>query len=173
MSPCTIPRSMATTFTGSASKELVHNASAGPCDDTKPRSLGTEPVTVSWWKTRIQRAKGITANIDRADAPRTDLPDPPWWTTFKAVNSGQKWEKGHLLASRFGGPDQLYNFAPQYRRTNRGPFETCENRIADAIEKAGGCGCVMFRLEVNYADNRKVVPNSFRFVAKGKRWPDD
>ncbi len=143
---------------------LVHNASA-PADTTY-KSLGTEEVTVSWWQGKIKRAKGITATIVRADYPRTDFPDnmPEWWHDFIAATSamGQMWEKGHLLASQFGGPPTEYNLAPQHLRVNRGPIQMCDNRIKEDL----ACGPVKFTIVVNYGGN-KVVPVSFDITAKG------
>ncbi len=145
---------------------LVHNNSANCPDKTTYKSLGRKEVTVSWYSGTIERANGITATIVEGSPEGESFGSsfPDWWDDFIDANPTERgWEKGHLLAKRFGGPAKDYNLAPQHFLVNQSAFKTCENRIAEAMK----CGCVRFRVEVNYGAQRRVVPLSFRFKAEG------
>jgi hypothetical protein len=135
-----------------------HNTN-GVCP-TDFRSLGTENVTVSWWRTPIARPKGIEATIRSDGHDRVEFLStmPAWWDDFKAANTanGQLWEKGHLLGAQFGGPPQLDNLVPEYRSVNRGPIQSVDNRIKEALR----LGPVNLRVDVNYGAQRKIVPLS-------------
>ena len=73
-------------------------------------------------------------------------------------DEGQRWEKGHLIGAQFGGPPTEGNLAPQYREVNRGPIQSCDNRVKAAALR---CGCVRLTVEANYGLQRKIVPVSF------------
>jgi len=147
---------------------LVHNASTGPTATTFT-SLGTAPVSVTWWNTMLKRPKGMTAVIVNGTPATTGFTGsfPNWWSEFIGANtapSGSSWEKGHLLAKRFGGPATEENLSPQYFLVNQSAFKTCENRINDALS----CGNVTLTINVKYASANDIIPQSFTFVATGK-----
>jgi len=76
---------------------------------------------------------------------------------------------GHLIASIFGGSrDPEKNLAMQYDSFNRGPWETCENRIAKIVEKAvASGGCVKITVAINYMSDEKAIPYSFNIALEG------
>lgn len=145
---------------------LVHNQSCPKMPTFK--TVGTFTVKPTWYKggtAPITRYRGVEAILLGEGFPRTDLDTPKWWNDFTAAHSMHTWEKGHVIASQYGGPTNERNLVAQHMTFNRSPWQTCENAIAKSLED---CGCVQVIIAIDYpAGVQDVVPTRFRVIAKG------
>jgi DNA/RNA non-specific endonuclease/Pretoxin HINT domain len=150
---------------------LVHNASAS-CSSPQFK-VRTKSISAPWYTiSKIDRVEYVFGIITESDFPRTNLPDPKWWAAYmkkyapNAQNDDSRWEKGHAYGSRFGGPQTLDNLLPQHGIVNRSPWETCENRITEAL-CPGGCVEIHIFVEYDPNDPNSVRPTGFRLEATG------
>ena len=151
---------------------LVHNASC-PIHSEPEGDSTADTVRIGWSiKTdQVVRVKKVVYKLVDYSLTRTDLTDPVWWKEFKAKYSSDTWEKGHLIASQFGGSrDPEMNFAAQYAEFNDPTYKLCENRIQKIIEAATKCGgCIRMTVSVQYMSDKdkRVIPYSFRIELEG------
>ena len=146
---------------------LVHNSSPNPCPQQNDHySCTTRRANVTWYKEPIEMSGGGAALVVESvgGADRTDLQQPPWWSTFlnTAPYSQSNWQQGHIIASRFNGRTTYCNFSAQYTHVNQRIFRRCENRIADAL----GCGCIRVTVTPHFGSD-PAVPERFTIVAEG------
>ncbi|HEY1065248.1 MAG TPA: DNA/RNA non-specific endonuclease, partial [Pirellulales bacterium] len=163
-----------TVLSGTADKKMccemkatgVAASSNTPCPAATTLEPGfpiTDRVQQPWYTSGdVVRVMRTSAKLVQYNLSRTDLVDPEWWDAF-LVNYAARglWDKGHLIASIFGGstnPDQ--NNAAQNRNFNRSAWKTCENRIAKIVERAVSCGgCVKMTITIEYSSSDPAIPS--------------
>lgn len=101
------------------------------------------------------------------------------FTRFNKMDGVKGDERGHLVASTFGGPnDDSWNMVPQHVSVNR-KISKMSNIIARwdefekwAIEQIGRKRSIEFTITVNYEDGKGCRPVSFEVKAKSS-YPQD
>lgn len=151
---------------------LVHNASApsGCCDPPEgyAKSLGTTTVRVSWYENGSKDITIPTAaealvtaeSVKKGGSAFSTGPkSPPWWETMRnqfLPTFPDKWERGHLIGNRLGGPggSTWWNMVPLHDEANAPGMFNCEKKIRKAAEDGH---CVKLTVTPIYG-NRKVIP---------------
>jgi hypothetical protein len=109
------------------------------------------------------RATGVFAIIGK-DNPegQSFVGEPEWWSRLPLPgNNG--WDRGHLLAKRFGGPggQTWANMAAMSQKTNRSYIAQVENQIKRAVDRGY---CVYFTVVPIYAGDDVYYPHYFQIT---------
>lgn len=120
----------------------------------------TDPVIGKAFRTFGAKAELTPGSIKPLGADRNEFGrgefEPSWWgaltTGYAAADDQDKWNRGHIIASRLGGPGgrTWSNMIPLRFAANAPAMSTCEDKIWRAISEGR---CVTMTVTASYSDD--------------------